>query len=187
MDVERLESDVSKRLPLRRFDHVLRVSETAKKLADHYGVDIERIELAALLHDIAKFMDKEKLREKMVRGGCDERLLTFHHELWHGPVGAIIAREQFNIEDEDILNAIRYHTTGRAGMSEIEKIIYIADLIEPGRDFPGIEALREIAFADLNHAMGTCIQHTLGYLISKGVTIFPDSIACYNEQMVKRG
>ena len=66
----------------------------------------------------------------------DFRLLSFHHELWHGPVGAIIARNEFGIEDEDILNAIRFHTTGRAGMSTLEKLIYVSDMIEPGRNFP---------------------------------------------------
>lgn len=187
MDVVKLESDVSNRLPLNRFNHVVRVTEIAKKLAENYGLDVEKVELAALLHDIAKFVDKDELRNILVKESCDERLLSFHHELWHAPVGAIFAQEQFQVEDEDILNAIRYHTTGRAGMSAIEKVIYIADLIEPGRNFAGIDKLRDIANEDLDIAMGACIQHTLQFLISKGTPIFPDSFACYNEMMLKRG
>lgn len=187
MDVEQLEKEVAKRLPLRRFQHVLRVTETARNLAQHYDVDIKRVEVAALLHDIAKFIDKDELRVVLVNENCDERLLSFHHELWHGPVGAIIAREQFQVVDDDILNAIRYHTTGRANMSAIEKVIYIADLIEPARDFPGVDYLREIATDNLDFAMGACIQHTLQFLISKSTTVFPDSITCYNEMMLKRG
>ena len=72
----------------------------------------------------------------------DYRLASFHHELWHGPVGAIIARDEFDITDEDTLNAIRFHTTGRAGMSLLEKLIYVSDMIEPGRDFPGVEHIK---------------------------------------------
>lgn len=187
MDVVKLENDVSSRLPLSRFNHVVRVTETAKKLALNYGLDEKKVELAALLHDIAKFVSKEELRSILIKESCDERLLSFHHELWHAPVGAIFARQQFNVEDEDILNAIRYHTTGRAGMSAIEKVIYIADLIEPERSFPGIEKLRDTVNDDLDIAMGACIQHTIQFLISKGTPIFPDSFACYNEMMLKRG
>lgn len=185
MNVEKLKNEVSKRLPLRRFEHVLSVVETAKKLAEHYEVDVEKVELAAYLHDIAKFMEQEKLREIIVKENGDQRILSFHTELWHGPAGAEIARDEFNIQDEDILNAIRYHTTGRANMSAIEKIIYIADLIEPGRKFTGSDRLREIATENLDDAMGACVQHSLQFLLSKSVAIYPDSLECYNEHMKK--
>ena len=85
----------------------------------------------------------------------DRRLLSFHHELWHGPVGAMIARKEFGVTDEDMLNAIRFHTTGRAGMSPLEKLIYIADMIEPGRDFPGVETLRELAEENIRFGDGS--------------------------------
>ena len=113
----------------------------------------------------------------------DRKLLSFHHELWHAAVGRIIAEEEYGVKDRDVLNAIRFHTTGRAGMSTLEKLIYIADLIEPGRDFPGIENLRNIANQSIDEAMKACIVHSVAYLIERRVAVFPDSIECYNEHV----
>ncbi len=89
-------------------------------------------------------MDPTSLRLLMIENKVDQRLFNFHHELWHAPVGAIIAASEFNVTDKEVLNAIRYHTTGRAGMSKLEKVIYVADMTEPGRNFPGVENLREL-------------------------------------------
>src|SRR6185437_13243576 len=133
MDASQLKKVLLQRLPEERYEHVLRVADTAKVLAERFEVPVMIVEQAALFHDIAKFMDKSELRQILEREKEDLRLLTFHHELWHAPVGAIIARDEFNISDSDVLNAIRYHTTGRANMSALEKLIYIADMIEPGR------------------------------------------------------
>ena len=99
-------------------------------------------------------------------------LSNFHKELWHAPVGAIIARNEFGIADEDILNAIRYHTTGRTNMSLLEKLLYVSDMIEPGRDFPGVDALRELAEESIDFAMGACIQQSMLFLVSKKVPSF---------------
>ena len=187
MDVDKLRSEMSRRMPVERYEHVLRVAETAKDLAKNYQVSVVKAEQSALFHDVAKFMDIQSLRSIVVKEHLDHRLLSFHHELWHGPVGAVIACQEFRVEDEEILNAVRYHTTGRAGMSTMEKVIYVADMIEPGRNFPGVEALREIAMNDIDEIMGMCIQQSVRFLVSKGVPVFPDSIDCYNEQAFKRG
>lgn len=187
MDVEELKNEISARMPMKRYEHVLRVAETAKSLAKNYQVSVDKAEQSALFHDIAKFMDKQALRLILVKENLDHRLLSFHHELWHGPVGAVIAKLDFGIEDEEILNAVRYHTTGRAGMSPLEKVVYIADMIEPGRNFPGVDQLREIAMKDIDEVMGACIHQSVKFLVSKGVPVFPDSIDCYNEQAFKRG
>ena len=117
----------------------------------------------------------------------DDRLIVFHHELWHASVGAIIAESEFNVKDKEVLNAVKYHTTGRAGMSKLEKIIYVADMIEPGRDFPSVVQLRELATESLEDAMGACIQQSVQLLVKKGVPVFPDSIDCYNEHGMKHG
>lgn len=182
--MEHIKQELQRRLTPSRYEHVLRVAETVKPLAIHYGVDEERVVRAALLHDIAKNMERSKLREWLVSGQADERLLGYHHELWHGPVGAMIAKQLFQEDDEEVLNAVRYHTTGRAQMSDLEKIVYIADLIEPGRDFPGIESLRAVSMDSLDEAMKQCIAHSIQYLASKRVAIFPDSFECYNEYML---
>ena len=187
MDLSQLKNELLERLPVKRFNHVLRVKETAVSLASRYSVSSEQAEQAALFHDIAKYKDKEDLHLTIVEQNIDHRLLSFHHELWHASVGAVIARDEFGLLNEDVLNAIRYHTTGRAGMSKLEKVIYVADMIEPGRDFPGVDRLRELAVEDLNLAMGACIHQSVQFLVSKRVQVFPDSIDCYNEHVTMKG
>ena len=118
---------------------------------------------------------------KLVREeGLGERLLPWGAEILHGPIAAYRAKQELGIQDEDILNAMRYHTTGRVGMSKLEKIIYIADMIEPSRKFDGIETLREIAAQDLTKAMQACICHSVKFLVDTQQAIYPLSIECYN-------
>ncbi|WP_252502887.1 bis(5'-nucleosyl)-tetraphosphatase (symmetrical) YqeK [Sporosarcina sp. Marseille-Q4943] len=176
-------AELEKRLPRRRFEHVMRVTEKAKELASRYNVPVDKAEKAALFHDIAKFMEPADMRKLIEENGEDKRLLSFHHELWHAAAGRIIAEKEFGVKDMDILNAIRFHTTGRAGMSDLEKLVYIADLIEPGRNFPGIKELRNAADLQIDEAMKVCIVHSVLYLIDKRVAVFPDSIECYNEHV----
>jgi predicted HD superfamily hydrolase involved in NAD metabolism len=183
MDANQLKKVLLQRLPVERYEHVLRVADTAKVLAERFEISVKKAEQAALFHDIAKFMDKSELRQILEREKEDSRLFAFHHELWHAPVGAIIARDEFAISDADILNAIRYHTTGRSSMSALEKLIYIADMIEPGRSFPGVEALRERAQESLDATMEACIYQSVQFLVNKRVPVFPDSIDCYNEHI----
>ena len=187
MDLALLKNELSKRLSSTRYNHVLRVTETAQRLALIHGVSVDKAELAALFHDIAKCMDPTSLRLLMVENEVDERLFKFHHELWHAPVGAILAASEFNVKDKEVLNAIKYHTTGRTGMSKLEQIIYVADMTEPGRNFPGVANLRELATDNLEKAMGACIQQSVQFLVARGVAVFPDSIDCYNEHVIKRG
>ncbi|MER2262585.1 MAG: bis(5'-nucleosyl)-tetraphosphatase (symmetrical) YqeK [Psychrobacillus sp.] len=187
MKFESMLLQMKDRMPERRWIHTRGVAETAILLADKFGEDIEKAEIAGILHDSVKYADKSWLKEKIISEQMDPMLLKFHHELWHGPVGSYVARQEFNIEDEDTLNAIKYHTTGRAGMSNLEKIVYIADMIEPSRHFPGIELLREIAYQDLEDAMLSCVQHSMTFLIQKRQPVFPDSFHCYNDLIQKRG
>ncbi|WP_210469122.1 bis(5'-nucleosyl)-tetraphosphatase (symmetrical) YqeK [Sporosarcina sp. 6E9] len=187
MVLARLRTELSKRLSTDRYNHVIRVTETAKRLATLHDVSVEQSELAALLHDIAKCMDSTSLHRLMIENNVDERLFLYHHELWHASVGAIIAEREFNVTDTEVLNAVKYHTTGRAGMSKVEKIIYVADMTEPGRNFPGVVQLQELATNSLDEAMGACIQQSVQFLVTKGVPVFPDSIDCYNEHVMKRG
>lgn len=186
MDVNELKQELSQRLTARRYEHVLRVAKTAKLLAIKFGISVEQAEQAALFHDIAKCMDKDDLQMSLVFGDADSRLISFHHELWHASVGAMIAHDEFSIEDEDVLNAIRFHTTGRSNMSMLEKLIYVADMIEPGRSFPGVEILRQQAEKSLDTAMEACIYQSVQFLVTKRVPVFPDSIDCYNEYMTRK-
>lgn len=187
MDLQQLQDDLQKRLPKDRFEHVARVTETAIQLAEEEGMSAETAATAALFHDYAKFMDRGELLELLKQDPDYDLYVQYHPELWHAPVGAILARERYGVEDEDILHAIKYHTTGRAGMSPLEKLIYIADLIEPGRKFPGVEELREsIADKSLDDKMTHCIAHTLRFLVNQHALIFPFSFDCYNEHVRNR-
>jgi len=171
---------VKKRMPEKRYIHTIGVMETAIRLAEQYGADVKAAETAAILHDIAKYADEEWMIQIVKEHKLDQRLITWGPELLHGPVGAWIAEHEFHIQHEDILNAIRYHTTGRERMSVLEKIIFLADMIEPNRRFKGIEHLREKVYEDLAEGMKACIRHSIQYLIETEQPIFPDSIECYN-------
>lgn len=171
---------VKERLHEKRYIHTIGVMETAIRLAKKYGVDQKKAETAAILHDIAKCEDVEKM-EQITKNYLDDQLLGWGGEILHGPVGAWIVKTEFQIYDEDILNAIRYHTTGRPKMSDLEKIIYISDMIEPNRNFDGVEKLRKKAEQSLNIGMRACIHHSISFLVHSKQQIYPLSILCYND------
>ncbi|HLR42494.1 MAG TPA: bis(5'-nucleosyl)-tetraphosphatase (symmetrical) YqeK [Pseudogracilibacillus sp.] len=164
-----------------RYDHTIRVYETAIQLAKKYNAPLEKVSEAALLHDIAKCEPIENLEEAIHAYQLPVSLLEFNEELWHGPVGAKLVAEKFKIDDEEVFNSIYYHTTGRANMTLVELIIFVADYMEPGRSFPGVEEVRELAQKDIKQAAQKALQNTLIFLISKSATIHPDTIAAYNE------
>lgn len=163
-----------------RFDHTLRVAETAVKLAELYHVSKEKVELAAIFHDYAKFRPLDEMKEFILANPLPNDLLDFHHEVWHGPVASVVIDEQFGITDKEIKDAIRYHTTGRTDMGTFEMVLFLADYIEPGRSFPGIEEVRDMAQKNLNHACFLVSRNTINFLISKNATIYPDSFHAYN-------
>src|SRR5690606_34869812 len=144
---------VKKQITEHRYKHTLGVMETAIELAQKYGEDKKKAEIAAIFHDYAKFRDKEEMKSIILTQQMDKELLQYNSELWHAPVGAYLVEKEVNINDTAILDAIRYHTSGRPGMTLLEKIIYLADYIEPGRHFPGVEEVRDLAKEDLNKAL----------------------------------
>ena len=171
------------RVPEKRYIHTIGVMETAIHLAKRYGQDEKKAEVAAVFHDIAKYADVEWMKRVVYKEHLDPRLLDWNSEILHGPVGAWIVQNEFGIEDEDVLNAIRFHTTGRANMTPLEKIIYVADMIEPNRKFPGVEDLRQYAMLSLEEAFTACVTHSLTFLIQAQLAIYPVSIECYNSLM----
>ncbi|MFS0644166.1 bis(5'-nucleosyl)-tetraphosphatase (symmetrical) YqeK [Siminovitchia sp. 179-K 8D1 HS] len=181
MDREKALQIVQKRISGPRFDHTVRVLETALDLAKQYGADEKKTEIAAIFHDYEKHRPVSELQSIIVEKKLDSRLLDYHSELWHGPAAAFIVQEELGIRDDDVRNAIRYHTTGRAGMSLLEKIIYLADYIEPGRQFPGLEEVRDLAKTDLDLALKKAIGNTIKFLIDKSARIFPDTFEAYND------
>src|SRR5699024_3958215 len=117
----------------------VRVLTVARKLAQTYHADMKEVELATVFHDYAKEMKVDSLKEYIKTHELDHTLLLYNKELWHGPVAAHIVQDDFKIENEHIFNAIYFHTTGRACMTIVELILFVADYIEPARTFPGVE------------------------------------------------
>ncbi|ANU16990.1 phosphohydrolase [Planococcus maritimus] len=187
MDPSLMLQKVKERLPEKRYNHVLGVMNTAVALAKVYGVSEEQARIAAILHDVAKYADRDWMRSIIEKENMDPLLLDYHHELWHAPVGAYLAAYEFGVADQEILDAIRYHTTGRAAMTDLEKIVYIADMIEPSRKFPGVERLRAMKNDGLNQLMEASIRQSIEFLTSKNQPVYPDSLKCLKHFEQQKG
>lgn len=177
---------VKKQLTEHRYQHTIGVMETAVELAKRYGADEKKAELAAIFHDYAKFRPKEEMKQIILEQNMPNDLLSYNTELWHAPVGAYLVQTEVGIQDEDILKAIRYHTSGRADMTLLEKIVYVADYIEPGRIFQGVEEVRALAQQDLDQALLQALKNTVQFLLKKNQPIYPDTIHTYNALIMKK-
>ena len=181
-NLKEIKKDLAKKLKKERFEHTEGVMYTAAALAMRYDEDIEKALTAGLLHDCGKFCppkDQIKLCEKK---GI---LLTDSEKempaLIHAKLGAYLAEHEYGIRDESILNAITYHTTGRPDMTMLEKIIYIADYIEPNRKIiPGLDEVRRLSFTDINQAVCLSAGATTRYLKNGGKSVDPMTIQTYN-------
>ncbi|MDO4464062.1 MAG: bis(5'-nucleosyl)-tetraphosphatase (symmetrical) YqeK [Bacillota bacterium] len=186
-DIRKIRRKMEKVLDPKRFEHTLGVAYTASALAMCYDVDINKAQTAGLLHDCAKCMSNEKklsiCEKHHIPVNEVERKNPF---LLHAKVGSYVAMKQFNIHDQDIINAILNHTTGRPGMSQLEKIIYIADYIEPSRkQAPNLTKLRRLAFQDLDQALLQVLGDTLHYLESINSPIDPMTQKTYEYYLGK--
>ncbi|UOR12247.1 bis(5'-nucleosyl)-tetraphosphatase (symmetrical) YqeK [Halobacillus amylolyticus] len=165
-----------------RYEHTVRVTETALILANRFGSNQEKTEVAAILHDYAKYKSKEDMKRWIV---ADRRLskdlLHHHHELWHGPVGAIMLEQEIGLHDSAIQSAIASHTSGKKNMSIMDKVVFLADYIEPGRGFPGVEEVRKTAETNLNAACLQALSNTIQFLTKKSRSVYPDTIHAYND------
>ena len=164
--IKDLKKDLKKEMDDSRFEHTLGVMYTCAALAMRYEYDLEKAMLAGLLHDCAKCLPnakKLKMAEKHhLEISSLERKNPF---MLHAKLGAFLAKKKYDIEDEEILNAIRWHTTGRPDMTLLDKIVYVSDYIEPRRDkAPNLPKIRQLAFMDLDQALIKILEDTLGYL-----------------------
>nr|WP_091837069.1 bis(5'-nucleosyl)-tetraphosphatase (symmetrical) YqeK [Marininema halotolerans] len=166
-----------------RFEHTERVVDTALILAKRFGADPVKAEQAALLHDICKCWSEEKLKEHIVRGDYPNDLLQYNKELWHAPVGAYVVQKDLGIVDKEVLDAICYHTSGRPHMTLLDKVIFVADYMEPARRFPGVEEVRQLAESDLDRALLKSLDNTLLFLIQKGMTVYPLTLSARNNMV----
>lgn len=159
----------------KRFEHTLGVEFTSAALAMRYGASVADAQTAGLLHDCAKCLtDKEKVSICKKNNIPMTELEKANPFLLHAKVGAFLAREQYGVTDQDILNAIHNHTTGRPGMSLLEKIVFIADYMEPGRNHaPNLGEIRHMAFMDLDQTLLKILGDTLEYLDSRNGDVDP--------------
>lgn len=172
------------KLSKHRFKHSLQVAEAARELADNYQQGGEKAYLTGLLHDYAKGMSSEELLDLAEKHGLlEDEVEKQVPDLLHAPVGAWLVREELNIDDESILHAIKVHTLGDLYMSELDKIIYLADMIEPGRDYPGRERLRGLAFRNLDEAMLLGLDSTIRYCLEQNRILHPRTVAVRNHYL----
>lgn len=187
MEFSQAKDKLSQVLSPKRFSHSMGVSQTAADLAVRFGENIEKARLAGLLHDCARNLPSNNLLQMAETFAivmndverCQPMLL-------HAPLGAYLAQKEYGVEDPEILAAIRLHTTGGQNMSTLEKIIYLADCIEPSRDFPGVAKLRSLAATDLNAALLVAFDQSLHYVIEQGLLIHPATMEGRNYLLLRK-
>ena len=182
-----IHEELKKDIGIERYNHSVNVMNTSGELAKFYNCSVEEAEIAGLLHDCGKFSDKIKIL-KMV----DEfdiildNIMKINTALVHGPLGVAIAKTKYNISNPDILNAIYYHTTGRENMSLLEKIVFIADLIEPSRNFCGVEEMRELAYEDIDEALILALDRNINFVLERRNLLHLDTVAARNYLIIQK-
>ena len=186
MTIAEMDEKLRSVLTEQRYRHSIGVMETAVSLAKAWGVSVEKAELAGLLHDCAKDIPHE-VQEQMLRNREIplDRPTAASPQLWHAVLGAELIQEEYGITDPEIISAVRYHTTGRAEMSLLEKIIYVADCVEPNRTYDDREERLELAYTDLDKSFLGCINWSIKSVISRNRPAHPDSLAARNDVILK--
>lgn len=175
--IKRLKTNLSQE----RFEHTLRVLGIAKKLAIKHQANLYQVTLAALLHDFAKEIPKEMLLKKAkVYNLKLDKIERVNTKLWHAKIGAKILEKEWQIKDKAVLNAIKYHTTGKANMSKLCKIIYLADYLDPANKKPLYDKIKKISFEYLDLAVAITAKQILNYLIRDNKIIHPNTFLCWN-------
>ncbi|MBJ8350144.1 bis(5'-nucleosyl)-tetraphosphatase (symmetrical) YqeK [Streptococcus zalophi] len=174
--IKKLEQVVTKE----RLKHMIGVEETSIRLARLNHYDAEKAGLAGLLHDYAKNLSDAEFIHLIDKYQLDESLKQWNNNIWHGLVGTYKIQEDLGLTDKEILQAIKYHTTGSSQMSLLDKIVYVADYIEPNRDFPGVDEARKLAESSLDKAVAYETAQTISYLVKKRIPIHPRTIQTYN-------
>ncbi|WP_172189875.1 bis(5'-nucleosyl)-tetraphosphatase (symmetrical) YqeK [Lentilactobacillus kribbianus] len=183
---DQLVQKLKETLTTSRFEHVLRVEQTAVDLAQQYGANIEKASIAGLVHDYAKQRPDDDFIAVIKQYRLPSELLNYGNAIWHGVVGWIFVKNELGIDDLDILHAVQYHTVGHQYMNQLAQIIYMADYIEPGRDFPGVTEAREITHQSLAEGVAYQTQQTLKYLVENRKPVYPQTIVTYNAWVPKR-
>lgn len=189
IEIDAIKENLKTVLSEKRYTHSLGVADEAASLAERWGEDKDAAYIAGLVHDCAKEIENEKAKSLINdKYGLKLDPVTIHtHKLLHGPLGACIAQSEFKIYDPEILDAIKYHTTAKANMGLLTKILYIADYVEPNRDFEGVDELRRLAYENIDEAILTGLDFTLGELLEGGRMLHPDTVHARNWLLLKKG
>ncbi|MDK2856197.1 MAG: hypothetical protein PWQ86_1410 [Bacillota bacterium] len=183
---EDLVAKLAERLSPERLKHSLGVAEAGVRLARRWGANEEQARLAGLLHDCAKGLSPDELLQwALAFGIVGNDIERACPDLLHGPVGALIAWKEYGVMDAAVLSAIRLHTLGGEGMNLLERIIYLADYIEPGRAFPGVEELRALAEQDLDRALLRAMEGTIRYVLQRGLLLHPQTVRARNSLLAE--
>lgn len=175
---DKLLSDIGEK----RYNHSLRVVDCAIKLSEGKEVDLEKVKIASFLHDCAKYNEAKYMKELNIKG-FDEKNNEFSKSVIHSFLGAEVAKKVYNVKDEEILKAIKYHTTGRENMTTLEKIVFMADAVEEKRSYPGVEEIRQMAFENLDKAVLMTLNHNIKFLIDIEAFIDPLTLNARNYLM----
>lgn len=184
----KIENYLKSKLTPERYAHVLSVRELALDLAKKYEADLQKVNLAALLHDCAKWMRTSEQYKAAASYEIElDEIERYNPSLLHALIGVEFAVSHFNVDNPEILNAIRIHTTGSGKMTLIDKILYVADFAEPERNHAEAHTVRELAYQDLNKAVFEVSRYKIEHLLAKGVLIHPHTIDAYNSALQEIG
>lgn len=181
-DYIEIRKKLKKELDSKRYEHTLGVEFTASALAMRYGEDIDKARLAGLLHDCAKCLTNKKRLSICEKNNIEISLVELNNPfLLHSKVGKYLAQKKYGIDDPGVLSAIEFHTTGKPNMSLLEKIVFIADYIEPGRkQAANLNEIRQLAFVDIDKCLIKILGDTLTYLKASGNELDPNTEETYN-------
>ena len=187
MEFSKMNDMLKTRLKGTRYRHSIGVCETAVKMAVRFGVDVEKARIAGLLHDCAREFPLENMRQEAeIRHITYTELERKMPILLHAYIGAWLCKERYGVDDKEIINAVYHHTTGGAGMTALDKNIYLADMIEPNREYPGVEQLREIVEKEsLNEAALAGFDRSISFIVRKRRMIHPNTVLARNEILLR--
>lgn len=186
LKIEEMKRILKESLPLKRYKHSLAVYDTAIELASAHKLDVEKVAVSALLHDCGREVaGRDSLAKAAELGIAVDETEANQPILLHAKLGVYYAQHKYGVEDPEILEGILYHTTGAKDMTPLAMAVYLADLLEPTRDFPGIDEMRKLAKQDMEKAMMRAYAQTIRYLLEYDLLVHPNCIYGYNQLAAK--
>lgn len=179
--IDQYKNILKSRLDEKRYFHSLCVADEAVRLAEKYGADTEKAYLAGLLHDVTKNASAEEHLKLFETFGIILTANEKSHKLWHAMSGELYIKYILNIDDGDILDAVRYHTTAKAQMPLLSKVLYLADFTSRDRDYDDVDEMRRLVDISMEEAMLYALKYTITDLVERTMAVHPDTLAAYNE------